>query len=523
MLSCCTTEPQRETQIKDFIHFHPLILCESKTGISCSLCDGSIHGPVYGCTKCDFYLHKSCAELPPEIRHPFHPQHPLTLTPNLQLLHHSSLFFCGACWKNCRAFTFYCKECRFNLGSECALLMPTLKCDSHEHLLTLFKKVEQNHECKVCGEVCSDSILRCVPCGVYFHINCVAVLPQTIQVSCHRHPLVLTDSLVESNSDEFFCDACKEHRKPNESAYHCSECNFTAHVYCAISEMASNLPPRINFEDAEVSPARWTTEQENIFIDIMEEQIISNNKLTTTFARETWKNIKVEFYMRTGMKYNMKQFQCKFNQLRHRYKTFTQLKKIPTGFGWDPVLDTATAPDEVWERYTRAHPEAKMFHRAGCPKYDKLVTIFGVATGEGAHTNIQYISDSDDNTEDIMFCLNPPVLEDIEEGTEQPRNRGRSRDSTASGTRRARSRSRVSEMSNPIRSLPEASFSQQSVGVGFNLGPYTIAKCIQVLESIEGVDMPTYLKAIEKLQDKKWRETFIEMSYHRRMGWLASL
>uniref|UniRef100_A0A5B6YH33 Myb/SANT-like domain-containing protein n=1 Tax=Davidia involucrata TaxID=16924 RepID=A0A5B6YH33_DAVIN len=298
--------------------------------------------------------------------------------------------------------------------------------------------------------------------------------------------------------------------------------------------MASSLPSHISFDDVEVSPARWTVEQENIFIDIMEEQVISNNRLTTTFSRGSWKNIRVKFYMRTKVKYSMKQFQNKFNQLRLRYRTFTKLKKLPTGFGWDPILETATAPDDVWERYIRVQPEAKRFRNAGCPRYDKLVTIFGdtTATGKEARASTQDVSDSDDNTEDTTFSLNPPVEdvnENVEEETEQPRDRGRSRDSTSNDTRRVRSRSRASEVSDAIRSLAEASYartnvlSQQSVNASSSSGPFTIAKCIQVLESIEEVNMQTYLKAIEKLQDKRWRETFIEMSAYCRMGWLASL
>ena len=35
--------------------------------------------------------------------------------------------------------------------------------------------------------------------------------------------------------------------------------------------------------------------------------------------------------------------------------------------------------------------------------------------------------------------------------------------------------------------------------------------------------MLTYLKAIEKLQDKRWREIFIEKSSEHKLEWLASL
>ena len=94
---------------------------------------------------------------------------------------------------------------------------------------------------------------------------------------------------------------------------------------------------------------------------------------------------------------------------------------------------------------------------------------------------------------------------------------------------RVRSQSRVSELADAIRSLAEANqiknnmMIQQHTAATLSSGQYSIANCIKILETIERVNMPTYLKAIEKFQDKRWRETFIEMSSERRLGWLASL
>jgi hypothetical protein len=46
------------------------------------VCKEPMSGPSYRCTSCNFFLHKKCAELPPEIKQHLHPEHPLRLLPN---------------------------------------------------------------------------------------------------------------------------------------------------------------------------------------------------------------------------------------------------------------------------------------------------------------------------------------------------------------------------------------------------------------------------------------------------------
>lgn len=46
---------------------------------------------------------------------------------------------------------------------------------------------------------------------------------------------------------------------------------------------------------------------------------------------------------------------------------------------------------------------------------------------------------------------------------------------------------------------------------------------MKFLESIEGVDSDTYVKAIKMFKDADWREMFMAMSGRRRLDWLASL
>lgn len=57
----------------------------------------------------------------------------------------------------------------------------------------------------------------------------------------------------------------------------------------------------------------------------------------------------------------------------------------------------------------------------------------------------------------------------------------------------------------------------------FRSDAFSITKCVKCLESIEGVDGNTYLRAINKFKDADWREMFMAMSAERRLVWLASL
>ncbi|GLU15816.1 hypothetical protein SLE2022_322790 [Rubroshorea leprosula] len=68
-------------ELNHFSHPHPLLLVEDKSDqlAYCSGCRELIQDSSYRCADCKIFLHKTCAELPGELDHPFHPQHPLVL------------------------------------------------------------------------------------------------------------------------------------------------------------------------------------------------------------------------------------------------------------------------------------------------------------------------------------------------------------------------------------------------------------------------------------------------------------
>ncbi|GMN21186.1 hypothetical protein TIFTF001_050105 [Ficus carica] len=225
--------------------------------IKCFVCHSTCSsGVVYGCTKCNHFLHKSCAELPQKVLHPLHPNHSLL---NLRVQH--SWFKCSVCHESGdRTLTFHCLDKCCGLfcvkcGVKCGVtLKGTIKYEDHEHLLCFLEDTYTKlAHCDGYDAYCKQplfsdstetdraqlSILRCSNlCDFRVHVLC-GPLPSTIRYEYHMHPLILLDSLVDDNSGEYCCDICESERDPRIRVYYCQDCKYVAHVHCLISEVRS--------------------------------------------------------------------------------------------------------------------------------------------------------------------------------------------------------------------------------------------------------------------------------------------
>ncbi|KAL9462167.1 hypothetical protein AB3S75_000215 [Citrus x aurantiifolia] len=248
-VGCVITELQvdeRQKTTKHFSHEHLLFLYENKWNddIFCDGCGNDIQAnePAYGCDQCDYYLHKSCAELPRERQHPFH-RHPLFLSDKFDE--------CSACRKDIYGFGYCCKDCDFILDLDCSSLLPSIKLESvhHKHTLTFFKKLYDTPECGHCKSynIPPDelapldlSYICCVKCNLNWHLLCFP-MPQTIDHHSHLHPLTLRDKCTELSShcydDKYYCDFCETIRDGRECVYHCENCNFVVDLECVYSEV----------------------------------------------------------------------------------------------------------------------------------------------------------------------------------------------------------------------------------------------------------------------------------------------
>ncbi|KAK7840958.1 hypothetical protein CFP56_016086, partial [Quercus suber] len=198
-----------------------------------------ISGEIYGCMKCDFYLHRSCAAIsqgPQQIKHPFHPNHLLTLCYDSNVWCSVSILKsfdemgehfaaiqsckrCAVCEKNSYGPSYNCISCKFVVHQNCLEPAKGVQHPFHLHDLPISvlskTHITPKFSCDACHNSCSGFSYQCHECkrGKNFEMD------------------------VHYDSDEYYFDACENIRDPRECVYHYARCgNYVAHVNCVVDK-----------------------------------------------------------------------------------------------------------------------------------------------------------------------------------------------------------------------------------------------------------------------------------------------
>ncbi|KAK7336651.1 hypothetical protein VNO77_17197 [Canavalia gladiata] len=240
-------------KIEHFSHIHPLLLKEEHKNdniqVLCLGCEKPIiSGPVFCCDLCNHVLHKTCAELPRYIKHPFHPQHPLILLPTTPYMGNC---VCDACGRLFKHFVYHCFLCQYDLDITCASRWHPD--DGHRHAFRLLTNPQGSQPliCYACGMVVNEShICLCTICMIRVHSGC-AELPLAIRINGHHHPLKLTYSLhdVYGFWGNITCGACNGAMNAAFAGYFCSSCNFPVHLKCPQQYIREEWETEIEDED----------------------------------------------------------------------------------------------------------------------------------------------------------------------------------------------------------------------------------------------------------------------------------
>ncbi|KAH1030447.1 hypothetical protein J1N35_042621 [Gossypium stocksii] len=250
-----TVDSEDAKEIQHFCHPHTLALVQNDEEYGseprCVACAQICLAPTptFRCSRsCShFFLHKSCfVKLPYnsyKVKHPSHSKHPLTIT---SLPNNDHIRTCDACCRGIDStlLAYSCQEyeCKFNLHLDCYKVLVSITFSGHQHPLILLEKLS-DVTCHFCGVNCGNLTLRCMPCDVNIHLQCLPSAPKTIKHKSHLHPLTLTKSPFEyelnsnEDEDEFYCDVCEQKRNQKELIYYCAECKFIAEVKCVLYEI----------------------------------------------------------------------------------------------------------------------------------------------------------------------------------------------------------------------------------------------------------------------------------------------
>ncbi|XP_030547427.1 uncharacterized protein LOC115753075 [Rhodamnia argentea] len=202
-------QPEPEACIVHFSHLHPLTLHHRpQPQQSCSGCKLKAVGWTYGCpSPCSYFLHLSCAKMPPQIHHPFDQHnHILTLLPSPVCP--PGVFTCTACAKQGSGFSYHCSaaSCNFHLHITCASMPLTRTHPSHHHLLHLtFSPPYPNRSfsCDICGNLGSNQWLyRCHSCEFDAHLSCALKKPVAPVSTPLQQPLMQSYSTLPAQSPQ---------------------------------------------------------------------------------------------------------------------------------------------------------------------------------------------------------------------------------------------------------------------------------------------------------------------------------
>ncbi|KAL7204240.1 hypothetical protein ACSBR2_017333 [Camellia fascicularis] len=89
-----------------------------RSSTMCDIRETDIVGKAWGCQDCEFFIHKSCKDVPREIKHKSHRGETLTLRSSTY--YESRKFYCNACRDLGEGFHYHCSPCKFDLHVVCA-------------------------------------------------------------------------------------------------------------------------------------------------------------------------------------------------------------------------------------------------------------------------------------------------------------------------------------------------------------------------------------------------------------------
>ncbi|XP_039071443.1 uncharacterized protein LOC120218578, partial [Hibiscus syriacus] len=193
------------TLIEHFKHNHYLTLSEKNREFDDKCCDGCIlpvSDSFYYCSRCEFFLHKSCAELPKMKNICLHYCQLAAL-----VLTSDDIFECEACYWVSNGFAYKCNECGRRMCLRCATLTPdSLTCPGHQHPLLFY--IEEEVKCNACGLFRWRYLYRCKDCEYSVDLRCIR-LPERVRHKCDDHLLALTYHELNDYSKHHRCDICE--------------------------------------------------------------------------------------------------------------------------------------------------------------------------------------------------------------------------------------------------------------------------------------------------------------------------
>ncbi|KAG2667698.1 hypothetical protein I3760_15G128000 [Carya illinoinensis] len=146
----------------------------------------------------------------------------------------------------------------------------------------------------------------------------------------------------------------------------------------------------------------WTSLMDRYLIELLQDQVLSGNKIGHGFVAEAWIEMVKLFNAKFGTHYDKDSLKNRYKHLRRQYNDIKVLLE-QGGFSWDETREMVTAEDYFWDSYTKVHPDARSYKNTSVPSYHKLCVIYGEEVSNGRHSVSACNADLDSEDPDLMI------------------------------------------------------------------------------------------------------------------------
>ncbi|XP_065850849.1 L10-interacting MYB domain-containing protein [Euphorbia lathyris] len=146
----------------------------------------------------------------------------------------------------------------------------------------------------------------------------------------------------------------------------------------------------------------WTPPMDRYLIDLLLDQVHKGNKLGQTFISQAWIEMVALFNIKFQSNHGKDVLKNRYKHLRRMYSDIKDLLEH-NGFSWDETREMITAEDDVWDAYTKAHPDARSYRVKTVPSYQKLCVIFGEEKFNGRYSRLAQIEDPNSEIPVLMM------------------------------------------------------------------------------------------------------------------------
>ncbi|XP_010271443.1 PREDICTED: uncharacterized protein At2g29880-like [Nelumbo nucifera] len=298
----------------------------------------------------------------------------------------------------------------------------------------------------------------------------------------------------------------------------------------SLSQDASQVRPK----------AEWTPSRDAYLVQLFVEQYNSGKTSLNGLKPEVFKDVARDFNEKFALNFEDRQIKNRYNVLKKDYGIVKTLLST-SGFSWDETRQVVVAQDDVWERYTVVHNEAKAFRRKGFPLYNQLSIIFGGARANGKCqiSSGAQATPEEGNSNTETFQASEPTAQPAQEANAnlekssssfdsifnveetQPKKRGSDVPTSSHRSKRVRRKAedKIADalheiaMASKLRATRKAELNEKTL----------YQKCIEELQEILELDDSEFAKAVNVLKEDKNAIAFITIKGPRRLTWLRSL